>query len=128
MLLYKLLILGSLAPSHPGFGILRFRSNIWHLIQAFWSIPFHDFEVRFVTRNNSLFHILIVSPSYINSAYYFVSLVLIIFSTWYVSLLVDPRFHGNLSPGRITIDFDLYVILQLPRLRFICLKKNYYWV
>ena len=34
-ILYKVLIVGSSAPFHLGFGILRFRINIWHFITAF---------------------------------------------------------------------------------------------
>ena len=33
---YKFLIVGSSAPPYLLFGILRFRTNIWHFIQAFW--------------------------------------------------------------------------------------------
>ena len=33
--LKKLLTVGSSAPSHLVFGILRFRTNIWHFIKAF---------------------------------------------------------------------------------------------
>ena len=35
-ILKKLLIVGSSAPSHLVFGILRFRKNIWHFIKTFW--------------------------------------------------------------------------------------------
>ena len=34
-MLKKLLIVGSSAPSHLVFGILRFKTNIWHFIKAF---------------------------------------------------------------------------------------------
>ena len=34
-ILKKLLIVGSSAPPHLVFGILRFRTNIWHFITAF---------------------------------------------------------------------------------------------
>ena len=34
-ILKKLFIVGSSAPSHLVFSILRFRTNIWHFIKAF---------------------------------------------------------------------------------------------
>ena len=34
-ILKKLLIVGSSAPSNLVFGILRFRTNIWHFIKGF---------------------------------------------------------------------------------------------
>ena len=33
-ILKKWFIVGSSAPSHVGFGIVRFRTNIWHFITA----------------------------------------------------------------------------------------------
>ena len=51
-ILQKLLIVGSSAPaSHLVFGILRFRTYIWHFIKAFWKILLHDFDVGLLTRD-----------------------------------------------------------------------------